>query len=159
VAVAAGVGRRPAGDDAELEPVAALADGGGLGVDLAGGPARHEPGEIRQRRGDGVGEAADHVDDLVGELGDALGPPVPVHAVLVAAVHHGLEEQIRQGPDVVGDGRAGPAQRGDRPQAGGRVADPGQGEPEDRLPVVLGGHQRPRRGQAREQHHAELLGA
>jgi hypothetical protein len=72
VAVAAGVGRRPGGDDAELEPVAALADGGGVGVDLAGGAAHDEPGGVRQRRGDRVGEPADHVDDLVGQHRDPL---------------------------------------------------------------------------------------
>jgi hypothetical protein len=41
VAVAAGVW--PAGDDAELEPVPALADGGGVRVDLPAAPPMTNP--------------------------------------------------------------------------------------------------------------------
>jgi hypothetical protein len=81
-----------------------------------------------------------------------------VHAVLAATVRQGLEGQVGQGPEVVGDGGGRLAQGRDRPLPLGRIGHPAQGQPQDRLAVVLGGGPAPGRGQAGEQHHAQLGG-
>src|SRR6266487_873074 len=78
VALATRIGRRPPRDDVELEADFALPDRRRITAGAAHRAANGPSTDLRERRRDALDPAHDHLDDLVGQLGEPMRLPVVV---------------------------------------------------------------------------------